>query len=134
MANNPYDGQEPYGTAWQQGYEHGVANPSDTSPQAPDYSSWGYDEETTGYIGQVWQEGALAGREEGSGGQSGGEPGGQSGGGEGEITLPADLAAEMASFADYYPETTAIAYAGDGDAFYQQYLGFEPETDDEPVA
>jgi hypothetical protein len=68
---NPYT-EEPYKTAWDHGHDHGVANPSDTEPTPPDYSSWGYDETTTGYIATVWREGALAGREEGDGGHSGG--------------------------------------------------------------
>lgn len=61
--SNPYAGQEYYEPAWDQGYEYGTANPDDSQPSSPDFSSWGLDEETTGYVAQVWQEGALAGRE-----------------------------------------------------------------------
>jgi len=133
---NAYAGQEPYATAWQQGYDYGQANPSDSQPQAPDYSSWGYDAETTGYVTQVWQEGALAGREAGSGGSSSSSAGG--GGGQsnadGTITLPSDISAELTNFTSYYPELTALVGAGDGDTYYQNVVGIERPTDDENVA
>ena len=70
--DNPYQGQEPYETAWQQGHDYGAANPGDTSPSPPDFASWGYDEETTTYVAQVWTEGAQAGRDEAGSGDGGG--------------------------------------------------------------
>ena len=136
---NAYEGQEPYATAWQQGYDHGQANPSDGQPQAPDFSSWGYDAETTGYVAQVWQEGALAGREGGGGAAPGSSSSSAGGGGgqsnaDGTITLPDDIRTELANFTSSYPELTALVGAGDGDTYYQNVVGIERPTDDENVA
>ncbi len=71
---NPYAGQEYYEEAWAQGYEYGQNNPGDEEPTPPDFSSWGLDEETAGYVAQVWQEGALAGRESAQAPQQGYDP------------------------------------------------------------
>lgn len=60
---NPYRGQEPYEYAWQQGHTWGTQNPGTDQPAPPDFSGWGLDDATTSNVGQVWQEGALAGRE-----------------------------------------------------------------------
>lgn len=66
VVTNPYDGHEPYKTAWQHGHDYGRQNRGSEQPDTPDFSGWGYDAATTKYIDQVWQEGALAGREEAS--------------------------------------------------------------------
>src|SRR4051794_12471140 len=66
--SNPYN-EDPYATAWQQGYDTGMQNP-DAAP--PDFASWDFDEDTTRNLTTVWQEGALAGREWGSTGAGGG--------------------------------------------------------------
>ena len=126
--SNPYS-DEPYTTAWQYGYDFGSQNPNDTDPQPPDFSSWGYEEDITGYIVQVWREGALAGRDAASGG------GGASG--ADVIQLPADIAAELAQFREYYPETMALCDAGDVDTWLQSVVGVEyipVDDDDVPVA
>jgi len=68
--DNPYSGQEPYESSWNYGYQYGKDNPNDPDPTPPDFSDWGLDDETRGYVEQVWREGALAGREEGQGGES----------------------------------------------------------------
>ncbi len=59
---NPYHGTQPYESAWQHGHEYGIEHPGSEQPETPDFAGWGFDATTTGYIGQVWQEGALAGR------------------------------------------------------------------------
>src|SRR3954452_21839812 len=66
--SNPYNA-DPYATAWQQGYDTGMQDPGAT---APDFTGWGFDEDTTRNITTVWEEGALAGRESGSTGAGGG--------------------------------------------------------------
>jgi hypothetical protein len=135
--SNPY-GDEPYTTAWRQGYEHGQSNPSDTDPQAPDFSSWGYDDDVTGYCAQVWREGALSGREaaassSSSGGSSGSssEPGGGASG-DGTVQLPADVAEELANMRAYYPESFFLLDSGDGETFLRS-IGVEyiPTSDDD---
>jgi hypothetical protein len=144
---NPYAGNEPYDTAWQQGYDYTSQMSSEGQPQTPDFSSWGYDDQTTAYIGQIWQEGALAGQQAAANasgaapgsGSSAGQPsdGGAPPGGtdDGAVELPSDVADELANFASYYPETWAVAQATDPDAYVRESLGIdEPPTDDEPVA
>ena len=66
--SNPYN-EDPYATAWQQGYDTGMQNPSAT---APDFASWDFDEDTTRNLTTAWEEGATAGRELGSTGAGGG--------------------------------------------------------------
>jgi hypothetical protein len=125
--DNPYSGQEPYATAWDHGYQYGSQNPNDTDPTPPDFSSWGLDDETKGYVEQVWKEGALAGRESG-GGQSGGD-GGQSG-------LPHYDAESDTLYADAeeFPSLVFLAQCGDVDSWLNQ-LGIDPsQFTDEPVA
>lgn len=146
---NPYVGNEPYQTAWQQGYDQTSQQSSQGQPQTPDFSGWGYDEATTGYIGQVWQEGALAGQEVGnaassapsSGGSSapapndgGAPPGGTSA--DGTIELPTDIAQELAQFDQYYPEIYAASQASDPETYVRDSIGIEeiPSEHDEPVA
>ncbi len=135
---NPYDGNEPYQTAWQQGDDYGKSNPNDAQPQTPDFSSWGYAADITTYLGQVWQEGALAGRSEGAAPSgSSGSPAspGSSGSSDGTVQIPSDLADELARFAEYYPESMAIAQAGDPDTYFRNVVGIEiPSEQDEPVA
>ena len=147
--SNPY-GEEPYVTAWQLGYDYGSQNPTDTSPQPPDFSTWGYDESVTGYCAQVWSEGALAGREatgasvDPGGGAPGGDDGGGAGGGgagagDEVISLPEDVATELANLREYYPESFAILDAGNAKTYLRDYVGVEyiPSEDDDddlPVA
>jgi hypothetical protein len=82
---NPYS-QDPYQSAWQEGYSWGQRNPGEEQPTPPDFSAWAQDAQTVSYIGQVWQEGALAGR--GGTGHQPGDSGGATGGGAG-ATAPA---------------------------------------------
>lgn len=127
---NPYDGNEPYQTAWHQGDDYAKSNPSDSQPQTPDFSSWGYEADVTAYLGQVWQEGALAGRD-----ASGAGAGAASGTSDGTVEIPADLADELARFPEYYPESLAMARAGDADTYFRDVVGIEiPSENDEPVA
>jgi hypothetical protein len=131
VMGNPYT-DEPYQTCWQQGFEHGQQSPSDTDPTPPDYSSWGYDASVTDYCGQVWKEGALAGREQaGGGGSSGG-----SSNADGTVTLPTDVVAELTGFYEHYPETAAMVNAGDGETYLRQNVGIADvpqEGDDDPA-
>lgn len=133
---NPYSGNEPYGTAWQQGHEYGAQNPGSDQPQAPDFSSWGYDDATTGYIGQVWQEGVLAGRDEAAGGASGGT-GGQDPGGGATNDLPHYDAETDTLYVDAaeFPALEFLVQCGDIDNWLTQ-IGIDPSvfSDDEPVA
>lgn len=143
---NPYAGNEPYGTAWQQGYDYAQANPNEQAPQTPDFSSWGYDQQTTSYVGQVWQEGALAGGASGlTGGGQGGQAAqgsaaasGQSGGGDANASqLPHYDAESDTLYVDpeEFPALTALAQAGDFDTWLQG-LGIDPSifADDQPTA
>lgn len=61
---NPYTGQEPYGQAWDLGYQYGRANTGESDPSPPDFSGWDLDADTRVSTEQVWREGALAGRED----------------------------------------------------------------------
>jgi hypothetical protein len=139
--SNPYS-DEPYLTAWQYGSDYGSQNPGDTDPQSPDFSSWGYDDDITGYVVQVWREGALAGRDGSSGGASTGDGGSGAdsadASGSDLIQLPSDLADELVRFREYYPETTALCDAGDVDTWLQYVVGVEyiptDDDDDLPVA
>lgn len=138
ILDNPYS-DDPYKTAWQQGHDYGQQSPNDTSPQTPDFSSWGYDADTSNNIGQVWQEGALAGRTDaGASGStdSGGASPTASGTGDGQITLPADLAAELADLPNQFPESWAMMQAGDGDTYFGQVVALAsiPTSDDEEIA
>ena len=146
---NPYDGNEPYQTAWQQGYDYATQNPSETSPQTPDFSGWGYDSDITSYLGQVWQEGALAGGASGvtgggggtggagSGGSSGdpGQGGGAGGGGSSELPYYDAETDTLYVSAEEFPALTQMAEAADFDTWLQQ-LGIDPSTmaDNEPIA
>jgi hypothetical protein len=142
---NPYNGTEPYQSAWQQGYDYATQHPAETSPQTPDFSGWGYDSDITGYIGQVWQEGALAGGGSGVTGGGGGAGGTGSGGEPGQAGGTAGGASELPHYdaetdtlyvsAEEFPALTQLAEAADFDAWLQQ-LGIDPRTmaDDEPVA
>jgi hypothetical protein len=133
--DNPYSGQEPYESAWNYGYQYGKDNPSDTSPTPPDFSGWGLDDQTRGYVEQVWREGALAGREEAQGG-SGGGSGDGSGGDGGSSQLPyydAESDTLYAS-ADEFPSLVFLAQCGDVDTWLTQ-LGIDPaQLNDDPVA
>jgi hypothetical protein len=64
--SNPYAGQQYYEQAWQSGYDYAQANQGADTSQPPDFSSWNLDDATTGYVGQVWEEGALAGQSAGT--------------------------------------------------------------------
>ena len=116
---NPYQGQVPYEAAWAQGYEYGQANPGDTGPVSPDFSSWGYDEETTSNIARVWQEGALAGREEG---------------GRGGRDLPFydQQSDTLYVDAEEFPALVMLSQSGDVDSWLRE-VGVDPDTltDDE---
>jgi len=57
---NPYAGNEPYGTAWQNGYDYASSHSIMGDPSPPDFSGWGYDASVTGAIENSWREGALA--------------------------------------------------------------------------
>jgi hypothetical protein len=63
--DNPYAGQNYYEQAWQTGFNYVQANPGASYDQPPDFSSWGLDATTTGYVRQIWSEGALAGAQTG---------------------------------------------------------------------
>lgn len=78
MTNNPYSDQEPYGQAWDFGYQYGRQNTEDTDPVAPDFADWGLDGDTLVSAQQVWQEGALAGRDDAAA-EAGGAVTGESG-------------------------------------------------------
>lgn len=137
---NPYANNEPYQTAWQQGYDYAQANPNDQSPQTPDFSSWGYDQQTTNYIAQVWQEGALAGGASGVTGGGGGQRGqaAQGGGGQGDATQLPHYDADTDTLyvnPEEFPALTALAQAGDFDTWLQG-LGIDPSifADDQPSA
>lgn len=58
---NPYH-DDPNLSAWQEGYYWGQQNPGSDQPTPPDFSAWSQDPQTVTSLGQVWQEGALAGR------------------------------------------------------------------------
>jgi hypothetical protein len=61
---NPYQGQDGYDRAWQDGYDYGQAHPSESDPAPPAvFAPLDLDGEILGYMQQVWREGALAGRE-----------------------------------------------------------------------
>jgi hypothetical protein len=63
--SNPYAGQQYYEQAWQMGYDYAQANQNADITQPPDFSSWSLDDTTTGYVAQIWKEGALAGQDAG---------------------------------------------------------------------
>jgi hypothetical protein len=87
--SNPYAGNEPYQSAWQHGYDYGAQHPQESQPEAPDFSSWEQDETVTGYLAQMWQEGALAGREAGATSPATSAAAGDSlDGGVGDASLP----------------------------------------------
>lgn len=142
---NPCNGSEPYQTAWQQGNDYGKQNPGDGQPQAPDFSGWGYDDETAGYIAQVWQEGVLAGREAVPGGGAGDAGGGaddggggaDDGGGGGVSDLPHyDTETDTLYVnADEFPALDFLVQCGDVDTWLTE-IGIDPSvfSDDEPVA
>jgi hypothetical protein len=129
--SNPY-GDEPYATAWQQGYDFGQTSSGDTPP---DFSGWGYEADVTAYLAQVWREGAQAGRDAaaGSSSSSSSDSGG-GGGGSDLIQLPADVAAELANLPAYYPESFAIYYAGDAESYLHSIGISDIPSDDEPPA
>lgn len=132
--DNPYLDQEPYGQAWDLGYQYGQANPADTDPAAPDLSSWGYDEETTQSATQVWREGALAGREES--GASGGTDGGTDGDSTAtELPFYDPETDTVYAAVDEFPALVELVRAGDVDTWLAG-LGVDVSTivDDTPNA
>lgn len=135
--DNPYT-DEPYQTAWQQGHDYGGQNPSDESPQTPDFSSWGYDGDTTDSIGTVWQEGALAGRNDSSSSAGSTSPdGGATAQNDTDaVTLDPSLAAELADLWSQFPETYAMMQCADGDSYFSQVVALDniPTSDDNEVA
>jgi hypothetical protein len=124
---NPYAGQEPYEAAWQYGFDYGAQNPTDEQPQAPDFSSWGLDEQTTAYVAQVWAEGALAGR--GSGAAGGGTQDGET-----PVQIPDDLRDEMVNFDQYYPELLALDNSSSPEEWAMNVAGLTPEDLETAVA
>lgn len=122
---NPYSGQEPYESAWNYGYQYGTDYPSDTDPTPADFSGWGLDDETRGYVEQVWREGALAGREAS-----------QSGSGGTSDQLPYYDAESDTLYVDAeeVPSLAFLVQCGDVDTWLRE-LGIDPALfDDEPVA
>lgn len=126
--DNPYLDQEPYGQAWDLGYQFGRTNPDETDPGTPDLSGWGYDEETTQSAVQVWREGALAGREESasSGGSAEGEP---------ELPFYDPETDTLYAAAEEFPALVELVRAGDVDTWLSG-LGVDVSTivDDAPSA
>jgi hypothetical protein len=122
---NPYSGQSPYDAAWDYGYQYGRENSNDSDPTPPDFSSWGLDDETRGYVEQIWREGALAGREEGQGG----------GGGASELPFYDPESDTLYASAEEFPALVFMHECGDVDTWLRE-LGIDPEmlADDEPVA
>jgi hypothetical protein len=129
---NPYAGNEPYSTAWQQGHDYAANQSLAGTPQTPDFSGWGYDDATTAYVGQVWQEGALAGQQ----GAGGGAVAGGGAGADGAVQLPTDVAHELANLTGYFPELTAITLAGDPETYAHTNLAIAqiPTESDESIA
>lgn len=128
--DNPYLDQEPYGQAWDLGYQYGQANPGDTDPAAPDLSGWGYDEETTLSATQVWREGALAGREaSGTGGST------DDGSTATELPFYDPETDTLYAAVDEFPALVELVRAGDVDTWLAG-LGVDVSTivDDAPNA
>jgi hypothetical protein len=88
--DNPYQGQDPYQTAWSSGHDYGLQNPGNGNPQAPDFSSWGLDDQTQSYVEQVWREGVVAAGQTSLLTQSPSSPGGEYGQG-GSDNVPIDF-------------------------------------------
>ena len=63
MASNPYQGQDGYERAWNDGFNQGHHNPHEEPAPPSAFPPYELDDQMLSYFQQVWMEGHLAGRE-----------------------------------------------------------------------